>query len=190
MLITGSSSRPCMIRLRWMTVCFMVVPLRRCHWGQRVTAVPWLFPAARDPLFGLVGARFASGGGFASPWPRRRPCRARPVGLVARRDLVRRGVQQPRGQHQRPTFHTGLRFVTERAIRTPGTDEPRHAMPVPVWTFTRLFGWHTCRVYRLPSFPQDFGRAPSRKPCKPSADRDPKKVRLTHRDGIPEFRTK
>jgi hypothetical protein len=40
----------------------MVMPLRRCHRGRRVTAVPWLFPAARDPLFGLVGAWLASVG--------------------------------------------------------------------------------------------------------------------------------
>jgi hypothetical protein len=35
--------------------------------GMAVIAILWLFPAARDPLFSLVGAGFASvGGGSAS----------------------------------------------------------------------------------------------------------------------------
>ena len=62
MLITASSRHRDTICLRWETVCFMVMLLRRCHRGRRVTAVPWPVPAARDPLFGLVGARLASEG--------------------------------------------------------------------------------------------------------------------------------
>jgi hypothetical protein len=51
-----------MICLRSGTVCFMLMLLWRRHGGQRVTAVPWPRSAARDPLFSLVGAGFASVG--------------------------------------------------------------------------------------------------------------------------------
>jgi hypothetical protein len=146
MLITASSRQSDMICLRRGTVCFMVAVLRRCHWGRRVTVVPWLFPAARDPLFGLVGARLA---GVGKDPPRRGHVAVRVAPAIL--DLWRAGVLSAAGfdRHSDSAstdFHTGQRFVTERAIRTPGTDEPRREIPVRIWTFTRLFGWYRRRV--------------------------------------------
>jgi hypothetical protein len=113
---------------------------------------PRQFPAARDPLVDLVGARLASVG--KDP-PRHGTIAVRVAPAIL--DLWRAGLLSAVGLFghagSRGTdFQTGQRFIKKRAIRTPGIDEPRHAFFVRAWTFTPLSGWQRCRVFRSSFF--------------------------------------
>ena len=105
MLIKAGSWRPFTIRLRYGTVCFMVMLLRRCHWNSDLSLFRDQCRRRGDPVSCLVGARFA---GVGKDPPRRGhvAVRVAPANLdLWCAGVLSAAVSPPPGQRQHRLSH-------------------------------------------------------------------------------------